>query len=465
MVHVITVINWFILIYFIFLSLGYIILLFASIPEIFIRFKEHKIGDIESLMRSKLMPAVTVIVPAYNESGSIIDAVESIRKSDYPNLYITIISPGSTDDTMNKLIKKYQFSEITPYTENNIKTFGKINGYYISSLFKNITLIDKEHTDRSDTLNVGINSCHTPLFMTCDADSLIEPDAISNILFYLLARPYMLAAGGAVLVLNGNTFKDGTMIATNISLNPIYAFQTCEYLRSFYFGRTGWNRFGGSLSYAGTFTIFNKEAAIEVGGYQLKNLAQDFEIITHIHADYRQKKSIYRVGYTPSAAVWTDVPGSLKEYWKQRYNWQYSIWQSLMPYIRMLYNPKFGITGFFTYPFFLFGETFSAIVEFTAYLMVFISWYIGTLDVRWTLLFIVVCWGFSIALTMTTFLLDIVTFNRYRKLRNIILIMFFSIVEIFGFRQFNVVCRFTATFSYFVKALISWGKKTIAKAI
>ncbi len=458
----IIIISWAILIYFILLTAGYISLLLSSISEIYRRFNEVKMGEISSLMASQLLPAVTAIIPAYNEEESVFDTIESIRKSDYPNIKIIIVNSGSTDKMAEKLIDRYDLHlQVTPFTGNTLDTIADITGCYISDTYKNLTLINTARTDRSDTLNIGVSACQTSLYLTIDADTIIEPDAISEILYYMMSRPNMIATGGAVLVLNGSKVKDGELDQVRISLNPIYAFQTCEYLRSFYFSKVGWNHFGGALCYAGAFTLFNKQFVLNVGGYEVGNLAQDFEIITHLHANFREKGSVYRVGYTPAAAVWTDVPGTLRDYWTQRYNWQYSTLQSLMPHKKMLFNRKYGITGIFSYPFFLFGETLSAVVEFLAYILVPISWYFGILNVPMVILFITLCWGFSILLTMATFALDVTTFNRYKKLKNIVLILLFSMIEIFGFRQFNVLCRASATFSYFFKNTFSWKKNKI----
>lgn len=459
LIEVITAVNIAILWYFVFLSLGYIVLLSVSIPSIFRRFKEVEVGNITALMQSHSLPAITVIIPAFNESDSILDTVQSVLKSTYSKISIVIINPGSTDRMLKKLIDTYDLHQVTPLMQPKIKTTGELRGYYVSTTYENVVLLDTERTDRSDTLNMGVNACRTPLFMTLDADTLIEPDAIDNILFYMLSRPNMIAAGGAVFILNGCVFKDGEIIESSMSLNPLYAFQTCEYLRSFYFGKVGWNVFGGALSYAGAFTVFHQKSVLNIGGYEVGNLAQDFEIVTHLHEYARENKIPYMIGYTTAAAVWTDVPGTIKEYWTQRYNWQYSILQSLMRHKKMLFNPRFGVIGFFTYPFFLFGEAMAAIVEFAAYVSLIVCWYLGILNLHWAILFFILCWGFQIFLTLATTFLGFVTFNRYKKIKYLLWILFFSVIEIVGFRQFNVICRTAATFGYFFGALKFWGRK------
>jgi biofilm PGA synthesis N-glycosyltransferase PgaC len=457
-VQIITFINIAVLVYFVILSFGYIFLLLASIPDILNRFRELEHANIISIMKSHSLPPITIIIPAYNEEEFICEMIDSFLSNDYANIFIMIVNDGSTDKTLEKLIETYELNEAPPVIEQKIKTTAVIKGYYLSKTYKNITVIDKEHTDRSDTVNIAVNACRTPLIMNVDADTLIERNAISSIVFYMLTRANTVAAGGAVYVINGCTVKDGKIVETKMSLNPIYAFQTCEYLRSFLFSKSGWNILGGSLSYSGAFTAFKHASIIEAGGYALDNLAQDFEIILRLRAYKYDHHShhLNKVGYTPAAMVWTDVPGTFKEYWQQRFNWQYAILQSLMSYRRMLFNPKYGIVGLFTYPFFLFGETLGAMVEFIAYLSLVCSLFLGILNFYTATLFFILCWGFLIFLTMATTFLNFLTFDKYKRTRDLLLILFFSIIEGIGFRQFDVACRVTATVAYFFRGCKFW---------
>ena len=438
MAEIVDILNWSILWYLIVLSLGYAILLAASIPDIFSRFEESEIGDVKDLMRSHTMLPVTVIIPAYNDVN------------------IIIVNDGSTDKTLDKIKKVFDLEKVNAVLPEKVKSFGKIKGYYISKYDIKVTLLDKENSGKSDSLNVALNACRTPLFITLDADTILEPDAISNIIFYMFTHVNTVAVGGAVYILNGCKYEDGKIIEKRMSRLPLYALQSCEYMRSFLFSRSGWNTFNGALSYAGAFTLFNHKAVIDVGGFDKDNLAQDFEIITHLHAYQREQKNDYTIGYTAAAVAWTDVPGSVIELWRQRINWQKDSLRSLLLHKRMLFNPRYGVIGLYNYPFFLFGETLGVVVEFSAYILVILSWYYGILDTYWAILFFVICWGFVTFLTMATALMNFITYNQYRRLSDLLWLMLIVTTESFGYRQFLVACRVKATIIYFFGKLKFW---------
>jgi len=309
-------------------------------------------------------------------------------------------------------------------------------------------VIDKENGKKSDALNAGVNACRPSIFITMDADTIVEPNAISALVWDMIAKKNALAVGGGVYILNGCTHKGGTITEFRMSKNPIPAVQACEYLRSFLFSRSGWNVFGGALCYSGAFTLFDAKSIVDIGGFDYQNIAQDFEIITHLQAHIRDQHIVGSVSYTPAAIAWTIVPETLAEFWHQRIGWQMGSLRSLMRHKKMLCNPKYGALGFFTYPFFLFGEIGGAVVEFIAYATAIASWYLGLLSMGVITKILILCWGFTACLTFSTTLISMLTFNRYRSLSDIIWIFLITGIEMCGFRQYSVVCRVYATLKY-----------------
>lgn len=450
LVNILYKISYCVLVYFIILSFLYVMILILSIKDVYFNFGIFEICNRDSFYKNIEMPPVTVIIPTFNEENNIFNSINSVIQSvNYENLFVIVVDDGSSDKTLEKLIDAYDLYETNEVIEKNIKVYGKIKAHYRSKRDINILVIDKENGGKSDALNAGVNACRTPIFITIDADTIAEPNAIRNLVWDMITKKRTLAVGGGVYILNGCTYQGGTISKFKLSKNPLCAIQACEYLRSFLFSRSGWNALGGPLCYSGTFTLFDHRAVTDVGGFDYKNVSQDFEIITHLQEHLRDKRIDGTISYTPAAAVWTLVPETFSEFWHQRVGWQMGSLRSLMLHKKMLFNPKYGIAGLFTYPFFLFGEIGGPIVEFTAYSVAILSWISGILDPALTTMTLILCWGFSAFLTFSTILMNMITFNKYRYLTDIVWIFLATIIEICGFRQCNVVCQTYATLKYF----------------
>lgn len=441
-----------ILIYFIILSAAYSFLLICSVPDIIDCFQEKE-EEFLNLMTSKNLPPITVIIPAYNEAKNILQTIQSVQINDYPNIQIIIINADSTDETLEILKKEYRLKKITSTIRQKIETIGKLRGLYISNIYNNITVIDKNVRDKSDCVNMGLNACLTPLFFTLDADSIMEFDTIRRIVSYLLSNLHTVTVGGAVYISNACTVKDGKILEKKMSLNPIIAFQTIEYLRSFLFSRAGFNFIGGALCYSGACTLFEEKAVVDIGGFDVGNAALDFEIIAHLQ--YYRLKNNYpiKIRYLPSAAIWTEVPRTLKQLFKQRARWQLNSLRSIFLHWRMIFNPKYKIVGLFTVPFYLFGEIFGPVIEFSSYLAVFLAYYLNIIDIYFTLLLVIIAFGFSMLLTVASALLNYVTFNSYGKISDLFWIVLYSFIENFSYRQFLVLARVVGTFQFFTGTL------------
>lgn len=444
-----------VLIYFAALCIWYFVLIVATFPDVIKRFKESQFGNIISLIdKDKLIP-ITVMTPAYNEEKRIVNMAYSVLQSNYQNIRHIIINDGSTDKTMELLIKEFELYEIPYKAHEHIET-SKIKHCYTSSRFPNLIVLDKEHGPyncAADALNAGLNSCQTPLVLTIDADTLLEPESLSRILFTFLSNNHCIAVSGAVYVLNDNKIDHGKVLESNIPKGLTTAPQGVEYIRSFLYARAGMNAFGGAMSYPGAFSFFETEILRDVGGFDTPNFSYDAEIIMRLHEWMRDKKFPYNMTHTSSAFCWTEVPSTLKSYWAQREKWQRGMWRGVMRHIKMLFNPRYGKTGMISFPTYLFFEVIAPIIEFTTYILLFVFLLLGKMTFMEFFWLIVMAWGVLTAMSIAMILLDLLSCNKYKKNTDLLWSVWIVFYEMFGFRQYRALCCTWGTIKYFMNKL------------
>jgi cellulose synthase/poly-beta-1,6-N-acetylglucosamine synthase-like glycosyltransferase len=396
------------------------------------------------------LPEVTIIVPVYNGSEFILETIYSIIKSDDADVNIIIVNDGSTDSTLSTLISHFKLKKLHIHSGDEVSVRHKVKSIFRSETNINLLVIDKEHGGKSDAQNSALNICHTPLFITLDADTLLEPDAINSITFELLSKKNVVAVGGALYILNGCEYKNGSILQKKMSKNPICIYQTCEYLRSFLFNRSGWNTLRGALCYSGAFTLFQHKFVVEIGGFDYNNPSQDFEIITHLQASSYEKNNNTKVSYTTAASAWTMVPDTICSLGRQRFIWQTGILMSIIKFKYMFLNPRYGITGLYTFPVYLLTEALGIFVEFVSYILVIISWYIGILDQKLTLYILAIIFIYVTLLTVATALISFITYNKYLKIFDIIPMIIISLLENLGIRQYLTICRIYSSIIFFL---------------
>ncbi len=453
MLSIFIYIAWAILIYFIALAIGYTFLLVASFHNTHQSFVEAERSNSAMLINQNDLVPVSAIMPVYNAEDRVINAALSVLQSDYKNLNFIIVNDGSTDNSLEVLKTTFNLYEVAAAVRQKIPT-APIIGYYKSRTYPKLVVIDKEHSGSADTVQAGINACRTPLYLTVDSDTIIEPLSITRLIFTFLSFKHTIAVGGAIYPLNECVVEKGKLIKIQVPTKLINAQQACEYLRSFIYGRSGWESFGGSMCYPGAFTLYETQAVMDAGGFDKENYSYDVEIIMKLQNYMRQHKYPFAIHYSPNAFAWTEQPSTFKSYWRQRNRWQRGMLRSVSSHLNMLFNPKFGIVGFFNFPYYILFEVFGPVVEFMSYILVLGAWAFGILNSYALFLFFVLAWAYSTFLTTACILLNALTFNIYRNFSDIANMLSMTIVSMLGFRQYHALCCFVATVQYFINRLL-----------
>ena len=437
-----------IVLYFFMTNGTYTILMIMS--SISVWFYQKRIGyaGIQEVRESPVTPPVTIIVPAFNEENSIVLTAESLMTMDYPAKEIIIVDDGSTDDSLNRLIKRFQLLRIDSIYRPRLMA-AMPYAFYYNPKIPQLTVVSKPNSGKAEALNVGINVARSPYFCTIDADCILERDSLLRLMYPVIKSPVnTVVSAGIVRILNGCTVENGQVTEIHVPKKAIEKFQVVEYLRSFLFGRTGWNLLQATFIASGAFCIFHRETVIEAGGFGEDTVTEDIDIVACIHRHLRNGKRKYKMAFTTDPVCWTWCPDKFELLGRQRRRWQLGLIQTIMKHNSMLFNYRYGALGMLSMPFQTFIEAFGCLVEFGGYILIPLAFILGLTDLNLFLLFIVLSMVYGALLSVGGVLLEELTYRRYPKMGDLLRLLLFALMENFGYRQLTVFYRVEGFFQY-----------------
>jgi cellulose synthase/poly-beta-1,6-N-acetylglucosamine synthase-like glycosyltransferase len=448
--------NYYVLFYFITLNGIYFLMTILSFFTIRRYMNEYRMIKHRRVFHSSFYNPITVIAPAYNEESAIVESVKSMLQLNYPEFEIIVVNDGSSDRTLEILKEGYKLRKsLLPYQK--LIPCKDIKGIYASKDYPNLVVVDKINGGKADALNAGINVAKYPLVSSIDSDSLLEPDAMLKLVRPFLDDKKTIAVGGIVRIANNCKIVAGKMVEVKLSTKWLPKFQIVEYLRAFLFGRVGLDALNSLLIISGAFGLFKKAAIVENGGYLIDSVGEDMELIIRMHRHMREKNKPYRVTFVPEPVCWTEVPETLKVLGRQRNRWHRGLIDSLWIHKKMLLNPRYGIVGLFAMPFFFFFEMLGPIVELLGYIVVPLSLYFHVINVQFAVLFFFVAFVFGIVLSLSSLVLEELSFRRYPKYSQVLQLFVCAVLENFGYRQLHAWWRFKGIIDFF-KGSKQWGK-------
>lgn len=428
----------------------YGILVILSIPIIYRRFYEVGKEDISSLIKSESLPSIAFIVPVYNMKEAAIETVYNLIHASYPAKEIILVNDGSTDNTLDLIVKEFQMVETINVVPSKLKT-KPVRKYYFSGINVNVRLVDKENGGKNDANNVGINVATSEFFLVIDGDTLLEGDALLRMIRPFFADRNTVAQGGTLRVLNGCKTVGSKLTSVELPKTIIEGIQVTEYLRAFLYGRLGWNSLGGNLIVSGAFGLFERKTALAVGGYDIGSIGEDFEMTVKISKHQRELTGKKSIDFIPDPVAWTYVPNTWKWIGKQRARWHQGLFEVLWKYKTMIFNPRYRLTGLVAIPYMWLGELLEPIVEILGYGLIILGLIFGVFGFERIFLLILISWGYAAIFTVISVTLEITTFRRYNKVSQIAKMVMYAFVENIGFRQISLWWRMKGFFRYFLR--------------
>ncbi len=250
-------------------------------------------------------PGITILVAAYNEAASIKDTLVSIGLQNYPGeLQVIVINDGSQDETA-EIVRNAQLK------------------------FPWLTLLDlPKNAGKAHALNEGLKLTQHDLVITVDADSYLHRVALINLVErYMADPPNTRAVAGKILVRNSRE-------------NILTKTQEWDYFLGIAATKRMQSLYQGTLVAQGAFSIYDRNALIEVGGWP-ECVGEDI-VLT-----WALLNAGYRIGHCEDACLFTNAPTTLKVFVKQRQRWARGMIEAFIQHPSILIKPR--LSTFFIY--------------------------------------------------------------------------------------------------------------------
>ncbi|WP_240377924.1 glycosyltransferase family 2 protein [Bacillus piscicola] len=443
---------------------GYMILyttfLFLSVLFGAIRLfeKDRRVRLRNEIKHDYYMP-ISILMPAYNEGVTIVDNVRRLLQLDYKLYEVIIIDDGSTDETTDLLLEAFPFQQASSPI-HRVLPCNKETAIYEATIHNvKLTLIQKERGGKGDALNMGINASLYPYFVTLDADSLLQSNALEKIIQPVFADDQIIAVGGMVQLSQCVEMTDGHVRHYWIPWQPIVGMQVMEYDRSFLASRILFDQFSGNLIISGAFGLYKKDIVLAAGGYKTDTIGEDMELVMRLHSYMLHNKGSYKIRYQPEAICWSQAPRTLRDIVKQRSRWHIGLFQSLISYPEMLRRFRYKPVGFISYLYYWVFELLGPFIEVFGIFTILLSLQFNILNVPFMINLFFIYTGYGIVLSLTAFFQRVFFQGIKLKVIDIMKAILFVVLENTIFRYFLSFVRVTSFIGYKKRRNI-WGSIT-----
>ncbi len=438
--NVLTLVNYFILGYFVVINLIYTALLFFGWRAMRAYIRRSPLRRYDEIANSELTMPISIVVPAYNEEKTILTSVSSLLQMNYHTIEVIVIIDGGNNETFKLLNAKYQLVPVVMAPRDNL-AHTPVLGAYLSPLDDRIIVIDKVNGGKADALNTGIAYARYPLFCTIDSDTLLEREALSRLAWVFQTDTRTIACGGIVRIANNSLIENSHVTQARTSNKMLVNLQILEYLRAFLTGRSGWSALGMLLIVSGAFGLFKRDAVLAVGGYDAESIGEDAELVVRLHRHFKTQQEPYKIAYVSDPVCWTQAPDTLKELISQRDRWQRGLIETLSKHNGMLFRPRYGLIGSIALPYFFIFEMLGPTIEFIGYLFFFGALLLHKLSLTYALSFFFAAFFYGMMLSLGALLIDEISFQRYEKRKDLLRLLLAAVVDNFGYRQLLTLVR------------------------
>ncbi len=249
-------------------------------------------------------PAVTIMIPAYNEEGVIVQTVRGAIASDYPNMEVLVIDDGSTDRTA-ELVQQL---------------FGRD---------PRVRLLLQTNGGKPSALNHGLSEARGEIIVSIDADTVIDPETVPRLVRHF-ADPKVGAVAGNVKVINRNRW--------------ITRWQALEYITSQNLEKRAFDLLNCIPVVPGAAGAWRADLLRASGGFSGDTVAEDTDLTLTI------RRNGWKILYDETAIGRTEVPETVDALIRQRFRWTFGTMQAVWKHRDTTGNARYGTLGWIAIP-------------------------------------------------------------------------------------------------------------------
>lgn len=242
-------------------------------------------------------PAVSILVPCFNEERNVREVIEALMRLDYPNYEIIAINDGSHDATggmLEALARAEPRLRVIHQSANQGKAVG---------------------------LDTGTLVARGEIVLGIDGDAVLDPQALQWLVRHFIDDPRVGAVTGNPRIRTRTTLLGKLQVAEFSSM--VGLIKRAQQVLT-----------GRLFTLSGVIACFRRQALDEIGYWSHDMLTEDIDV------SWKLQARGWRLHFEPNALVWILMPETLRGLWKQRLRWATGGVQVIAKFCWILRDPR-----------------------------------------------------------------------------------------------------------------------------
>ncbi|MBS7455688.1 poly-beta-1,6-N-acetyl-D-glucosamine synthase [Coralloluteibacterium stylophorae] len=223
------------------------------------------------------MPPVSILVPCFNEAGTIEETIAALDGQAWPDFEIIVVDDGSTDDTPTRL-------------DAMLARHPRLRVIHLES-----------NQGKANALRMGALAARSEYLVCIDADAILDEHAVRWMIGHLLDGPRVGAVTGNPRIRNRTTLLGRTQVG--------------EYSAIIGLIKRAQRVYGRLFTLSGVICAFRRTALHRIGYWNDHMVTEDIDISWRLQMDH------WDIRYEPNALCWILMPETFRGLWSQRLRW------------------------------------------------------------------------------------------------------------------------------------------------